>query len=557
MIDFKAFQRPQRYIGNEWNAVRKSHRGKIRICLSYPDLYEIGMSNLGLRIIYGLLNEYRDVVCERVFMPGLDLAAFLTAQKKSLPSLESKTPLNRFEVLGFNFNYELNFTNFLAILDLGRISLWAKERKDIIVIGGGLANPEPIADFLDVFYLGEFEAGAENFIEVLRRCKSKDDRLKALSAIPGFYVPKLYSAGRQGSRYRFAKKSKPARSSLARIYVKDLDDSYFPRNWLTPYTQITQDRVAVEIARGCPNRCTFCQARAVYSPYREREVSTIKDIVEKVYQNSGYEDFSFLSLSASDYSSIEGLVDSVYDYCKEKRIGLSLPSLRADREIGSLYKRLIPLKKTTFTVALEAARDCRRQALNKRIDVDKIFAAVEVIRSLGQKHIKIYFMYGFPDETEEDLSAIGIFISNLTKRFRINLNLSINIFLPKPFSTWEDREMEDEAVLRQKKIMILESIPRKRSIKVSTSPIKKSILEGVCSRGDRRLSTVIYQAYQRGARFDGYGESFSWGIWEESFKDAGLDYRFYLKQSTENFPWSFIQSERSEITKIQETMTKQ
>jgi radical SAM family uncharacterized protein len=544
IMDYTIFQKPQRYIGNEYNVIKKTHSGKIKICISYPDMYELGMSNLGLRILYGLLNEFDDVLCERVFMPGDDLAEFLRTQKKDLFSLETKTPLCQFEVLGFNFNYELNYTNFLHILDLGGIPIKACERKDVIILGGGISNPEPVAEFVDVFFLGEFEETAQSFIEVLRKHKDKEDRLKALSQIDGFYVPKFYSSVFHENRYYFEKTYSAAKFPIKRVFVKNLDKSFYPRKWLTPHTHIIHDRVPMEIARGCPNRCVFCQARALYYPYRERSVSTIHKLIAETYQNSGYENFSLLSLSASDHSCIEGLIDDATDYFQERKIGLSLPSLRIDDILGRLSTKLNKIKKTSLTVAVEAAGEELRNRLNKKIDINKLLEAAKIIKALKIKQIKLYFMFGFPQETEEDLIAIGRFLSDLSRDSRLLLNVSINIFIPKPFSLWENVAMQTESELTIKRGIILKNIPRRRNIKLSLSFLKKSILEAVTARADRRFSSVIYRAFLKGARFDGYKEHFSWEIWKKAMEEEGIDYRFYLDAATENFPWTHIKDGR-------------
>ncbi|MBU0694371.1 MAG: TIGR03960 family B12-binding radical SAM protein [Candidatus Omnitrophica bacterium] len=543
MTDFKLFQKPQRYIGNEWNVIKKHHSGKIKICICYPSSYEVGMSNLGLRIIYGLLNDYGDVVCERAFFPGVDYARFLKQKRKKLTSLETKTALDEFEILGFNFNYELNFPNFLHILHLGGVPLRAEARKNLIVMGGGIVNPEPLANFVDLFCLGEFEEVADKFIDILRRFKIKEDRLRALSEIDGFYVPKFYSSSLINNKYIFDKIYPYAKLPLKKVYVRNLDESFYPLKWLVPHTSIVHDRVQVEIARGCPNKCTFCQAQAQYSPYRERKVSTLTDMVRKIFEFSGYENFSFLSLSASDYSHIESLVDEVIDYSRVRKIGLSLPSLRVDDIVGRLYKKLIPLKKTSLTLAVEAALPALRNELNKRLDIGKFFEAAKIIHSLGIKHIKIYFMFGFPQEDDEDLIGIGQFLRRLRQEAKLILNVSINIFVPKPFSSWEAVPMQEESILNAKRKIILESIPRNEPIKPSFSYPQKSILEAVISRGDRRLSSVIYRVYSKEAELGEYGENFSWDIWDEAFKEEGIDYRFYLEAKTENFPWSFIASQ--------------
>ncbi|MDD4955852.1 MAG: TIGR03960 family B12-binding radical SAM protein [Candidatus Omnitrophica bacterium] len=536
MIDFRLVQKPQRYIGNEINSIKKSHHGKIPICISYPDLYEIGMSNLGLRLIYGMFNEFEDVACERVFLPGEDLAKILAGNNIKLFSLETKTALDSFEAVGFNLSCELNSVNLLKILKLGGIPLKASERKELIVFAGGIANPEPLAEFVDLFYLGEFEEGIGKFVETFRKYKDKNERLKALSEIDGFYVPQFYNVSISSNRYNFDRLYKPAQFPLKRIYVENLDKSYYPLNWLTPHTQIIHDRVPVEIARGCPNSCTFCQARSIYKPYREKKVSTIYNIAKTIYKNSGYENISLLSLSASDYSKIEELLDVLISEFKDKRVGLSLPSLRIDDTLSSLYRKLLFLKKTSLTVALEAASDGLREKLGKKIDANKLFETAKIIKSLNLRTIKLYLMIGFPEETEEDLFAIASFLEKLQINTGLSINVSINIFVPKPFSLWETKWMCREEILEEKIKLVLGSLKRRRNINVSISQTKRSILEAILSRADRNFSRVIMKVFEA----CGYGTTEDWQLWQTAIKECGLDYKIYLESSYENFPWSFI-----------------
>ena len=543
MIDFKLFQHPQRYIANEWNVVKKPHDKHIPICLCYPDLYEIGMCNLGLRIIYSILNEFNDVVCERAFLPGEDLCGFLAQNNQKLFSLETKLSLDKFEVLGFNFNYELNFINFLYMLHLSGIPLACRERKDLIVLGGGIANPEPLAEFVDVFYLGEFEAGAEAFIGVLRKYKDKKERLEALSGIDGFYVPSCYSVELKNGKYGFTKIYNYANFPIKKTHVKDLNESPYPLKWLTPHTQIVHDRVPIEIARGCPNQCTFCQARATYYPYREKKVSRICQIIEEIYKNSGYENFSLLSLSSSDHSQIEELIDALMAGFKQKRIGLALPSLRVDDLMGRLYPKLHLLRKTSLTVAVETANDHLRGQLGKKIDINKLFEAAKIIHSLNLKHIKLYFMIGFEEETEDDLTAIGRFLEKLNRETRMALNVSINVFVPKPFSLWEGAGMNEEATLLNKISIVKNSLPKRRSINITTAHVQRSILEAIISRADKGFSSVILEVFK--ASLNRRDLASNWQLWLEVMRKNNIDHRMYLKPVTENFPWSFINTGNS------------
>lgn len=535
MVDLTLVQKPQRYIGNEWNVVKKSHQGKIPICISYPDLYEIGMSNLGLRLVYGMFNEFKDIVCERVFMPGEDLAELLTKTNNKLFSLETKTPLDEFEAIGFNLSCETNIINFLKILRLGAIPLKAEERPEMIVFAGGIANPEPIAEFVDIFYLGEFEEGIGQFVEVFRKYKDKKSRLEALCEIDGFYIPKFYKVSISSNKYQFDKLHKNAQFPLKRVHVKDLDKSYYPLNWLTPHRQIIHDRVPIEIARGCPNACVFCQARSIYRPYREKKVSTVYNIAKTIYSNSGYENISLLSLSASDYSNIEELLDVLIAEFKEKRVGIALPSLRIDSSLESLYRKLLFLKKTSLTVALEAASDTLREKLGKRIDANKLFEAAKIIRSLNLRTIKLYLMIGFPEETDEDLLAISEFLERLQLSTGLSINVSINIFVPKPFSLWEGAWMCQEKMLEQKINLVLQSLRRRRNINVSISNTRKSILEAILSRADRNFSSVILKVFENCET-----SIEDWQVWEKAMEDCSIDYKTYIENRTENFPWSFI-----------------
>lgn len=539
MISWERFQRPQRYLGNEWNVVKKNHKDKIRIVLCFPDVYEVGMSNLGVRIIYGLLNDIEDVVCERVFMPGLDFANYLKRHNQKLFSLETKTPLDEFDVIGVNLNYELNYTNFLYILNLGGIPLRASKRKKVIVLGGGIANPEPLAEFVDVFFLGEFEEKAYSFVEVLRKYKNKEDRLKALAEIEGFYIPKFYECYYDGNSYIFEKKYKYAKLPIKKVYIPDLDSSYYPLAWLTPYTQIVHDRVQIEVARGCPHRCYFCQAWCSYYPYREKSLSTVWSYVEKIYKNSGYENFSFLALSISDYSRIESLIERAVDFFYHKRVRVSLPSLRVDDIILRLYKKLEKLKKISLTLAIEAAGSDLRTRINKSIDLNIIRQARDIFKSLSLRHIKLYFMFGLPQETDDDIAAIPHLIKELTKDLSLKLNVSINVFVPKPFSVFQNKAMEEEEKLIQKKRYLLEKL-RGKNIRVSISNIKRSILEGIIARGDRDLGKVIYRAYLYGACFDSYREHFDWRIWLSAFQIEKIDYHRYIDIFPHNYSWSHI-----------------
>lgn len=539
MINFLDFQKPQRYIGNEWNVVKKSHYGKIKICLSYPDLYEIGMSNLGLRILYGIFNQDKDVVCERVFLPGNDLLRFLKIKKIKLFSLETKTPLDKFEIIGFNLNYELKFPNILKILSVGGVNIYSNQRKDIIVMGGGIANPEPVADFFDVFFIGEFEDTAQIFIEVLKKYHNKDERLKALSEYEGFYIPSFYKVGYENQKYHWQRTYSYAKFPIKRKIVKDLNNCFYPYNWLTPHTEIIQDRVPVELTRGCPWRCNFCQAKGIYHPYRVRSPEVIEKIIKTVYEKCGYESFSLLSLSANTYPYLKELIERVFGFCQLKRISLSLPSLRVEENILPIYKKLSLLKKLNLTVAAEAGTARLRNILNKRIDLEGFIDLLAILRNFNLRHIKIYFMFGFLEEEDEDLIAIGDFARKLLKETKLKLNISLNIFIPKPFSFWEDKKFITEEEAERKRKIILRSLPHRKSLKISISPFKRSFLEYIISRGNRQTSALIYNFFQLSER-ENFSEADEISQWAELALQEKKIIKECLKEESKNKPWNFI-----------------
>ncbi len=544
-MDWVQFQKPQRYIGNEWNVVRKPHSGRIRVCVCYPDLYEVGMSNVGLRIVYGALNQNEKVVCERVFSPGADLARYLKNHNRKLFSLETKTALDEFDVVGFHLGYELNYTNFLSILDLSGIPLTAGERKKAggypLILAGGVNNPEVIAPFCDVIFLGEYEVGVDGFIEVIAGSRGRTERLEALSEREGFYVPEFYDVIDTPEGPVWEKNYASAHFPLRRQYVRDLNTSFYPLRWIVPYTQIVHDRAQVEIARGCPHNCYFCQARCVYYPYREKNADCVLSQIERIYASSGYENFSLLALSASNHSQIGTIIEGAGKMFKDKGVGIALPSLRVDDVVGTLYPKLQALKKTSLTLALEAGTPQMREKINKKIDIGAVLEAKDMLRSLGLRHIKLYFMFGFPQEADDDLYAIAELIRRVRSRLRIKLNVSVNVFIPKPFSRFQNVPMEDPAELLRKKKIILRSLSRDTS-HLSVSNIEKSILEAVMSRGDRKLARVVLKAFELGARFDSYQESFDWTLWEKAFLENNIDYRRYLVPVGEGARagWSYI-----------------
>jgi len=426
------------------------------------------------------------------------------------------------------------------MLRLAHIPLESRRRRDTIIMGGGIANPEALAEFVDVFLLGEFEAVADEFVAVLNRYKHKEDRLRGLAGVSGFYVPAFYEAQKEHTQFYLRPLNDYAPYPLEKVPVRDLDSAFYPARWLTPLAEIVHDRAQIEIARGCPHRCSFCQARCLYYPYRERRVSTIIKIAREIYATSGYENVSLLALSVSDHSGLQELIDELIDYFREKRVGVSLPSLRVDDILQWAPKKLRALKKIPLTLAVETAQDTLREKLNKRIDTKKLFEAAKIFRTLNMRHVKLYFMFGLPEERDEDLWAMGDFIRHIRDQSRLEIHVSVNAFIPKPLSSLEASFVVPEEELTRRREIILKSVGRLRGIKLSISSIPRTMLEAIIARGDRSLSRVILRAYELGARFDSYKEYFDWSIWRRAMSETGFDYQNLLRSEQEIFPWSGV-----------------
>ncbi|MFH1354774.1 MAG: TIGR03960 family B12-binding radical SAM protein [Candidatus Omnitrophota bacterium] len=554
--------KPARYIGEEWNSSVKSfEEAGIRFAICFADLYEIGMSNLGLRIIYGILNNIPDVCCERFFSCNQDLESILRNKKLEIFSLESKKALREFDLVGFSLASELNYTNVLNILDLGSIPLRASLRNHHhpLVIGGGPCslNPEPMSEFFDIFIIGEAEEAIGEVIDIYRKHKeeykstkiSKVELLNMLSEIKGVYAPSLYEVSYDslGKIKDFKAKAGGIKKKVAKRIVQDLDNSFFPLDWLVPYIQIVHDRVSLEVMRGCPNRCRFCQARSQYFPFRQRDPDKLLDLAKESQRRTGYEEIALTGLSVGDYSGIEKLLAQLIDLFKEKAIGVSLPSLKARAYVGHLSSLIASIRKTGLTFAPEAGSVRLREILCKDFSEEVFFQALEKSYQSGYRHIKLYFMIGLPWEEYADLDAIIDFSlrsSDLKReidRTPAQINISINPLVPRPHTPLQWFSMESVNNLKLKEDYLRSKISRKR-LKLSFHDPRMSFLEGVLSRGDRRLSEVILCAFNSGARFDAWDDHFSFDKWLLAFKESGLDPEFYLKEKTreEVLPWDFI-----------------
>ncbi|HLD41336.1 MAG TPA: TIGR03960 family B12-binding radical SAM protein [Candidatus Omnitrophota bacterium] len=550
-------RKPARYIGNEWNVVRKDlskQEGRFAVC--FPDLYELGMSNLGLRIIYGLLNEQPGVSCERVFLPDVDLQALLKKDNVPLFSLESKAPLSEFDFLGFSLSYELGYTNVLAILDLAGIPLLAKERDlsyPLIIAGGScVSNPEPMADFVDLFLIGEAEEALLEIVEKYKQTRTtKENILRSLAGIDGVYVPSFYEQeyNSDGSFKGLLPKYPDIPVKINKRIVRDLNQAYYPAKWMVPYIPVVHDRAAVELMRGCPHCCSFCQARSVYHSLRLRSPEKVVQLSREALSSSGYEELSFLSLSTSEYPYLNKVIASLGRELEQKGVSVSLPSLRPKSYLGELVEYLAKVRKTTLTFAPEAGSQRLRQSINKNFSMEEFFSAVSQAYKNGWQAIKLYFMIGLPGEDYSDLDGIleiAQKVSSLKKefsRYSAEVRLSLSFFVPKPHTNFEREAMGFEEALRGKAAYLKDkSRGLSKKIRLDFHNLKTSVLEAVFSRGSRRLGEVVLKAYRNGAILDGWSEHFKPDAWGEAFKECSLRPDDYLSQkhAEESLPWQHI-----------------
>ena len=537
--------KPARYIGGEIGSVKKDlSKVDIKVCLCFPDTYEIGMSHLGLRLLYNVLNRRRDCAAERVFSPWLDMEEKLRLNHLSLSSLESGHPIKEFDILGFSLQFELNYTNVLNILSLSHIPLLAKERDEThpLVVAGGpcCLNPEPMAAFIDVFVIGEGEEVIEEILEVFKthKVKKTKDRslfLEELSHICGVYVPVLSENHPQ--------------KKIVKRFVKDLNKLPPIEHWVVPYIEIVHDRIGIEIMRGCPHHCRFCQARTSFFPLRILDEEKILEAARRLYQKTGYEEISLLSLSSSDHPRLDRIVKRLADEFRDHGVSISLPSIRAKQWIGEISKIFSTMRKTTLTFAPEAGSERLRRIINKNIDINELFAVARDAYQAGYRLLKLYFMIGLPTETEEDLKEIVEMcrqLSSLKKEVDghpAHLNVSIANFIPKPHTPfqWEGMALAEELLEKQEYLKKL--LKKSRGlIKATFHDVNSSVLEGVLSRGDRRLNEVILDAFLGGARFDAWTHFFQFSLWQKAFAKNAIDPKEYLSSKKETDPlcWDFI-----------------
>ncbi len=544
-----SISKPARYIGREWNiSLKKKEDVEISVALAFPDLYEIGMSHLGLKILYYILNSLPGVRAERAFAPWPDMGKMMKEKNIPLYSLENKIPLRNFDAVGISLQHELNYTNVLYLLDLAGIPLRSEERGEEfpLILGGGPCafNPEPVSPFFDVFLLGEGEEAIVEIMEILRVMKGekRSDVLSELAKIEGCYVPLLYSVSYHPDGK--IKNISPSRVVRKR-WVKNLDGAPYPQKIIVPYLNIVHDRIPLEIARGCTRGCRFCQAGMIYRPHRERSPEKVIELAEKLVKSTGYEEVSLLSLSSTDYSAIEYLVRDLSFRLKESKVNVSLPSLRMDAFSVEVAQSLQEVRRSGLTFAPEAGSERLRRVINKGLTDEDIFQTVEKTFSSGWREVKLYFMIGLPGEREEDIRDIANLVKEILGRGKKKgVHLGISAFIPKSHTPFQWTKQEEIKSLEEK-MAILHSLlrPLGRRVRYNWSDFEVNLVEGALSRGDRRISSVIERVYRKGGVMDNWREFFSLRRWQEGFEEEGLDLDFYThreRDREEIFPWEHL-----------------
>lgn len=556
-------QKPSRYIGGEVGSIIKDKsKVNVRFAFCFPDTYDIGMSHLGMKILYSLTNMRENYWCERVFAPSEDFETIMRENDIPLYALESLDPIRYFDFIGFTMQYELSYTNVLNMLDLAGIPVFAKDRTEeltqIVVAGGPcVCNPEPLADFFDLFILGEGEEVnlelMDLYFEMKKQGASRLDFLHKAAQIEGIYVPRFYKFSyKDDGTILKVEATDGAPAIVRKRIIRDLDKVFYPDNFVVPFTEIVQDRVSVEVLRGCIRGCRFCQAGFIYRPFREKNVDTVVKEAKCLCENTGYDEVSLASLSTSDHSDIDLMLTELINYTAQEKINLSLPSLRMDNFSESLLEKIKRVRKSGLTFAAEGGTQRLRDVINKNITEEEIMNTCRIAFEGGYATVKLYFMMGLPTETDEDIVGIAelaqrvvdLFysIENRPKGKGVQVSVSCATFVPKPFTPFEFEPQDTREMIEHKQKLLVSAIKSKK-IRVSWHDSNVSILEAVLAKGDRRLCDVIYTAWKKGCKFDSWSEHYKFDKWMEAFEECGIDPAFYANRRfdyDEILPWDHL-----------------